>query len=311
MLRCQYCSAEMRAMARFCNRCGRSLRSPHRGRQFTSATAGTVERVSAVTAAAVPEPTRCARCNSLVARSARFCSRCGLRAGAPAPVAPPAEPLEVPPARDIATAGPEQAAPAESVEPPPMTTAEQAQMVHCEYCGRDMPSDATTCPACGERVSEAASRPDVRLLPDSGPVAGTAGTRGSWAAVAGAAVVLVGCFLPLVQGDATAVLPGLARLTSYALLVPLSAIVIALLAWMTTVGRFQGRAVSGAGVIALGSPWTVTCLLTIAGAMRLRDFFGPFGGGTNIGVGLVALAIGFGVALVGGFIVVNENARAE
>jgi len=310
MLRCQHCRAEMRATAHFCNRCGRSLRSPRRGRQLTSPTARTVERSSLVSAAAVPEPTRCARCGSLVAGSARFCGRCGLRAGAPAPVAPPAEPPEVSPADEIASAKPRPAPPIESAEPMSVVTAEHT--VHCEYCGNAIPSDATACPVCGERVSqEASSRWDTRLGPDSGAVAGAVGTRGSWAAVAGAAVVLTGCFLPLVQGDATAVLPGLARATSYALLVPLSAVAIALLGWMATVGRFQSRALSGAGVIALGSPWTVTCLLAIAGAIRLLDFLGPFSGGANIGVGLVSLAIGFAVAMVGGFIVVNENARAE
>ena len=309
MLRCQYCRVEMRATAQFCNRCGRPLRSRRQGGQLASLSAGATERDSRVTRAAVPQPTRCAQCDSLVAPSARFCGRCGLRAGAPAPVAPPSEPPEQLIADEIADAKPRQPAPTKSAEPPPVVMAEQT--VHCEYCGNAMPSDATTCPACGERVSEQASRPDVRLAPDSGTVAGAVDTRGSWAAVAGAAVVLVGCFLPLVQGDATAVLPGLARVTSYALLVPLSAVAIALLGWIATVGRFQSRALSGAGVIALGSPWTVTCLLAIAGAMRLFDFLGPFSGGANIGVGLVALAIGFVVALVGGFIIVNENARAE
>jgi hypothetical protein len=213
----------------------------------------------------------CPHCGNAVGERAKFCNKCGEPfAGTGAGcLKPPAPQKELPP-RDFRRAAAEQAS-VRSRELPPREIA--------------------------RRVRE----------PGAGTIAALA--FGSKVAGLGGLVVLAGCFLPLASGVAenTSIIPALTKETAYALLVPLSALALAAMAWSAASAPPQSRAMLGGSVIALGSPWAVLCILLILAATKAISALGEWGlGGGGVGAGVFALAAGFVAAVVGGFIMLRE-----
>jgi len=128
----------------------------------------------------------------------------------------------------------------------------------------------------------------------------------------GALVALAGCFLPLASGipENTALVPAVANEWGMAYVVPASAVVVAILAWVASIGTPEQRAVSGGGVIAISSPWAILLLLTALAASQALGYLNPFLGGMGIGIGLIMLLAGFGLSLAAGFVIVHEVARS-
>ena len=240
---------------------------------------------------------RCVRCGSSTRASARFCTRCGAElAHGPARVQP------------------------------------------CGQCGAHLPVSASFCTRCGHELAagehgEAERAPQVlEATPEEEPLAGgrqlpprrlprrapePAAARGwplgSLVADLGAAIALLGCFLPLAHGidESTSLIPSVTNQFGYAYAVPACAILVALMAWAATGGRGETRARSGGGVIAVSSPWLVFFALTMLAATRVDQFLGPRSFGAGIGIGLVALTVGFGTSLVGGFLILEDAFCAQ
>ena len=123
-------------------------------------------------------------------------------------------------------------------------------------------------------------------------------------------MALAGCFLPLASGvgENTSIVPALTKETAYALLAPLSALALAIMAWSAASAPPESRVMLGGSVIALGSPWAVLWILLILAATKAISALGQWGlGGGGLGVGVFALAAGFVAAVVGGFIVLRES----
>jgi len=129
-------------------------------------------------------------------------------------------------------------------------------------------------------------------------------------AAIGAAVALLGCFLPLANGvgENTAVLPGLISHVGEAFLIPLSAITLGIFAGLANADYHEKRVLLGGGIIALASPWSVLCLAFIFIANRIASSM-PFSSGQNFGPGIFVLALGFTLALVGGFLVLHNTTK--
>lgn len=127
-------------------------------------------------------------------------------------------------------------------------------METCSKCGKSVSQAAKFCRNCGGAlVSQlAAAQPVSPPSPAAGQVPrpmpsrdlrrpserpiGTAVSalpQGAKVAAGGAAVALVGCFLPLVSGvgENSSVIPGLVNQVPQALVLPLSAIAVAVMAW--------------------------------------------------------------------------------
>jgi hypothetical protein len=221
--------------------------------------------------------------------TASFCNQCGHRAGAPveaaAPEAAPPEPVEL--VSGVVEVGPPEEA--------PFDTGEDTRSPEWELPGRDLPP-----------------RELPRRRAEGEPARASGWPAGSVIADLGALVALIGCFLPLgqIMGESISLVPSVAEEFSYAYAVPASAIIVAILAWAGTTGSVQNRVSNGGGVIAVSSPWTVLFVLVILGATRALGYVGQFNLGTDIGIGLIALAVGFGMALIGGFMIL-QNAVEE
>jgi len=247
----------------------------------------------------------CERCGYQVGERAKFCKKCGTSA-ASSEVSIPGE-----------VQGPMPPGPAVEVAAP------AADSQFCEYCRARVSVGVQFCKRCGRLVvgngaAIAGARRRERVLPprELRRPTGEAGARtvttlpsGSKVAALGGLVALIGCFLPLASGvgENTSIVPALTKETAYALLAPLSAIAVAVMAWSAASGSPQSRVMLGGSVIALGSPWAVLWLLAILAATKAISALGPFGGGGGIGVGVFALAAGFAAAVVGGFIVLRES----
>lgn len=262
--RCSRCQTPADGRARFCNRCGTTLRTEELARH-------------------------CEQCSARIAVGASFCNQCGHRVGAPVE-AVPVEPAAPEPVELVSSAV--EIGPLEEVA---VDAGEDTRSPEWELPGRELPP-----------------RRLPRQRAEGEPARAAGWPMGSLIADLGALVALIGCFLPLAQsmGESVSLVPSVAEEFSYAYIVPASAIIIALVAWAGTVGSTKSRVSNGGAVIAVSSPWTVLFVLVILGATRALGYLGPLSFGTDIGIGLIALAVGFGMALIGGFMIL-QNAVEE
>jgi len=150
-------------------------------------------------------------------------------------------------------------------------------------------------------------------IPDISRTLDRMNASGGKLADAGAALALIGCFLPLASamGEHVTVIRGITEQDgSFLLILPLSAVALAVMASTGGDSRLN-RALLGGGVIALSSPWAVLWLLLLLGDQRLISSLGMFSFGAEIEIGAFALAIGFTVALVGGFVILYQAAKSS
>lgn len=249
---------------------------------------------------------QCEKCRREINPSAKFCKYCGASAT-------PSERSDSGQAQKPA-----------AVRLPLQDSAQVAGFQYCEHCRARISVGAQFCKRCGKPapgaavavVEEAAVKP--RRLPpreirrpirEPGARTISALPAGSKVAALGGLVALAGCLLPLASGvgENTSIVPALTKETAYALLAPLSALALAIMAWSAASAPPESRVMLGGTVIALGSPWAVLWILAILAATKAFSALGPFGGGGGIGVGVFALAAGFVAAVVGGFIVLRES----
>ena len=168
---------------------------------------------------------------------------------------------------------------------------------------------ASPVPRPAPAVSQALPPRDLRRpAAGQGPASFAALAQGTQIAILGAGVALLGCFLPLVSGVGrnVSIIPTVVNEVGQALIVPLSAAAIALLAWLSASGNAQRRALLGGGVIAIASPWAVFWVLGLTAARQLGSGLGAFTFGADIGVGAIVLAVGFCGSLFGGFVVIRD-----
>jgi len=193
---------------------------------------------------------------------------------------------------------------------------------YCKYCGADLVALPQDLPVSAPVTEPPEPRGEVRRKPHSlpprelrrpTPEGKASPTRtlslGSKVAALGGLIGLAGCFLPLLAsgvGENTSIIPALTRHSAYALLAPLSALAVALMAWAAASGAAESRVMLGGGVIALGSPWVVLWVMAIFAATKVVSELGPFSGGAAVGVGAIALALGFACGVIGGFMILRE-----
>ncbi len=205
---------------------------------------------------------------------------------------------------------------------------------HCERCNYVVNQTAKFCTNCGSPLldplavaatvspvrataSNQAARPlpprDLRP-PSQQPIdtALSSVPQGAKVAAGGAAIALVGCFLPLVSGigENTSVIPNLVNQVPQALVVPLSAIAIVIIAWTAHTAQAERKSLLHGGIIAVSSPWAVFLLLGVLAANKASSSLGPFTFGAGIGIGVIMLVAGFSASLVGGFMSLLETVRS-
>lgn len=259
-------------------------------------------------------PVLCNKCKRELSTTAKFCKFCG-SAIAAIPVGSPA------PGGGVAV---QAAAPVrEAVR----------DDAYCRECGEPNANTARFCRKCGKPlaasspapVREQRPMPPVRearplpprevpvRIPDLSQVMNRINSSGSKLAAAGAALAFIGCFLPLASamGEHVTVIQGITEQDgSFLLILPLSAVALAIMASTGGDSRLN-RTLLGGGVIALSSPWAVLWLLLLLGGKRLISSLGMFSFGAEIGIGMFALAIGFTVTLVGGFVILYQAAKSS
>lgn len=253
----------------------------------------------------------CPNCNNETSDTARFCKHCGAQV-----------------VRErVVTATVSQETPA-----PPAA--------FCSGCGAVLSTNAKFCAGCGASIEGSQSprqqvwqqpapaprqRPtgDQRRSPGAGtglsipPSVNSALKSLSKAgkiAAAGGAAAFLGCLLPLESssGMESAVLPGIFKAMQYSgdaailLVLPLSAIAVVVMTLCAMSGSGDRRAMLGGATIAVSSPWTIVFAIAIFAANKVMSALGPFAGGGGVGVGTLLLAVGFGVALAGGFMILKE-----
>jgi hypothetical protein len=125
-------------------------------------------------------------------------------------------------------------------------------------------------------------------------------------------IALAGCFLPLVSGagENISVIPSLVNEVPHALVLPLSAVAIVIMAWTAQTARADHRSLLHGGVIAVSSPWATFLLLALFTANKASSYLGFFTFGAGIGVGVIVLALGFAASLVGGFLSLLDLVRS-
>jgi hypothetical protein len=121
-------------------------------------------------------------------------------------------------------------------------------------------------------------------------------------------LALLGCFLPLATGvgENTSLIPSVSNEASEAYIVPISALLVAFMAWAATTGATRSRVLNGGGVIAVSSPWFVLLSLLLLTTARVSQMLGIFSFGTNVGPGMVVLTLGFALSLLGGFLILHD-----
>jgi len=254
---------------------------------------------------------RCQSCNSRLAPDAKFCNRCGEPVGASGSsrrcedcgAALPAG------ARFCTACGHERG---DSSELAPDVDRHDSLVPAAEEFAEDLDGESVA------MAPEEDSLPLAHLPPRRLPrgVSGASAPKssgmptGSLLADVGAAVSIIGCFLPLASGmgEHVSLIPSVTREFSHAYVVPVSAILIAIMAWAGATGSKRNRLLNGGGVIAVSSPWTAMFLLALLATVRAQGFFGWLNLGDNIGPGAIALPLGFALSLLGGFLILTATA---
>lgn len=123
----------------------------------------------------------------------------------------------------------------------------------------------------------------------------------------GGAVALLGCFLPLMTGNdsAMSVLTIATKMNSWLWLEPLSA---GILLWLGLIRRPGSPPQLEASVLALGSAWTSINLVAIIGLNAVISAFGFFARDAGIGIGLILCLVGFLVAAGAAFSTIRNYA---
>jgi len=244
----------------------------------------------------------CEQCGFEVSATAKFCKACG---------------ADLPPVRSVPAKDAPPAASAVAPSPPAV------EVQYCERCRTKLLPGAQFCKRCGKPipgVTSPAEGEGASVLPPRdlrhrserprGPRVGGV-PRGIRVAAFGAAIALAGCFLPLLSGwgENISVIPTLLKEVPQALVLPLSIVVIAVMAWAALSSPTHPRALLGAGVIAVASPWAALCVVGLFAARQAMSALGAAIFGGDVGPGIVFLSIGFLVSVLGGFVIVSETVR--
>jgi hypothetical protein len=261
------------SMSKACPKCGKQISGVAKFCKYCSAAMD-----GGGSALANGASRHCEQCGTQITANAEFCKRCGAAV-----------------AQRVQGAAPDM--PAKPRDLPPRELAPKARPIDWESDrGAERP----------ELPPRDLQRP-VRKRRESSVAALTYGSK---VGVVGALVALAGCFLPLEasSGMQATIVPSMTKEIGSALIVPLSAIALAVMAWNAASTRNEKTRVTlGGAIIALGSPWAVSSILIILAASNLLSSFGWLARDTGIGIGVIALAIGFVGAVVGGFIILRET----
>lgn len=180
------------------------------------------------------------------------------------------------------------------------------ESTYCRYCGRVMPDAPRS-------KSRPRSRPAKNVHRET-PVNWDVGSSGNWLrslqrspadmlVAGGAALGLLGCFVPLVQSDAGAVslIPHIASYWQHAIVAPVAWLILFGLAGSLDQRGAQVKRVFAGACIAVSSPTIVLMTLFIFSLQVLAQRVAFLGFHASPGAGAVMILLGAGCLMVGGF----------
>ena len=191
----------------------------------------------------------------------------------------------------------------------------------CPECSRANRPDATFCRHCGCVLSRPQPRrapveePFIAALPRSvpEPEAPDLAGKGTWALPSiliggGGLLALLGSFLPLAsgEGESWSLVPHVTDHVQAALLLPVVGVLLAILAVGIRTAQTPVRSLLAGLAIALASPCAVLLWVFIDLANQASNALGWFAGQAGVGVGSLAMLLGYLTALAGGFLVLKE-----
>ncbi len=278
-------------------------------------------------------PIRCAKCQRELSDVAKFCKHCGATVVNAARMPPPVAPL---PRYSPPPVASPQATVATLVIPAPA-----AAVPYCEQCQTQNVVGFRFCRQCGAAAGATPTPKPAPIAPTPwqgtppstfaplnfptipapvvAPVAAALVKGSGRIAGIGAALAFLGCILPMMNGigeysSIFSVVPQVLSKNApeevlIVLILPLTAIFLAVLAGFAEIDFIGKRVIFGGAVIALASPWVALSLLMLYAVMNTQSAFSYFSRGMGVGPGLFVLAAGFILALVGGFTILHSTSK--